>query len=50
LDMPKALQVHFNRPQLEQLLKEHCEQRKNWSWIIWSLYSVSSWYGKHVEQ
>ncbi len=50
LDMPKALQVHFNRPQLEQLLKEHCEQRKNWSWIIWSLYSLSSWYGKHVER
>lgn len=50
LDMPKPLQVHFNRPQLEQVLKEHCEQRKNWSWIIWSLYSVSSWYGKHVRQ
>ncbi|HPM30073.1 MAG TPA: asparagine synthase (glutamine-hydrolyzing) [Chryseolinea sp.] len=50
LDMPNALQVHFNRPQLEQLLKEHCEQRKNWSWIIWSLYSLSSWYGKHVER
>lgn len=50
LDMPKPLQVHFNRVQLEQLLKEHCEQREDWSWIIWSLYSVSSWYGKHVER
>lgn len=48
LDMPASLLAHFRRDQLEQILKEHCDKNKDWSWIIWSLYSLSVWHSKFV--
>jgi asparagine synthase (glutamine-hydrolysing) len=49
LDMPKQLAPFFNGKQMEQLLKEHCNSSYDWSWIIWSLYTLSSWYQHHAK-
>jgi asparagine synthase (glutamine-hydrolysing) len=46
LDMPAPLRTHFKRDQLEQILHEHCDKNKDWSWMIWSLYSLSVWHSK----
>ncbi|MDZ7648856.1 MAG: asparagine synthase-related protein [Cytophagales bacterium] len=46
LDMPAGLQTHFRRDQLEKILNEHCQDDKDWSWMIWSLYTLSAWHSK----
>ncbi len=48
LDMPAPLLAHFKRPQLEQMLKDHNDRNKDWSWMIWSVYTLSVWYSKFV--
>ncbi len=46
LDMPSSLSAHFKRDGMEQMLREHNEQNKDWSWMIWSLYTLSAWHSK----
>lgn len=46
LDIPAGLQTHFRRDQLEKILNEHCQTNKDWSWMIWSLYTLSAWHSK----
>jgi asparagine synthase (glutamine-hydrolysing) len=46
LDMPPPLLSHFKRRALERMLREHCDQGKDWSWMIWSLYALSAWHSK----
>ncbi len=46
LDMPAPLLAHFKRDQLEQILHQHCNEDKDWSWMIWSLYTLSAWHSK----
>jgi len=47
LDMPPGLLPFFDRKQILKLLQEHMQEKHDWSWFIWSLYSLVNWSSHH---
>lgn len=50
LDMPEELIQFFQKEQLEKMLHQHMQGAKDWSWMIWALYSLVNWYDTHFEK
>ena len=47
LNMPPDLDMHFNKQEIKNLLKQHFAGEHDWSWFIWALYSLVNWNGYH---
>ncbi len=47
MHMPSELNDHFNRKQIELLLKKHMVKQVDYSGIIWALYSLVNWHQQH---
>jgi asparagine synthase (glutamine-hydrolysing) len=47
LNMPAELAPLFNRQQIQKLLDEHKQSKHDWSWFIWSLYSLVNWHHQY---
>ncbi len=47
LEMPGDLSKFFNRKQIKQLLNQHFSGKEDWSWFIWTLYSLVNWSNHH---
>jgi len=47
MDMPSHLSVFFRQHKLEELLKEQMNDKKNWGWVTWAIYSLIKWDSTH---
>ena len=47
LNMPPDLAVFFDRKQVGNLLSQHFTGKEDWSWFIWTLYSLVNWNDHH---
>ncbi len=47
MNMPLHLAVHFNRPGIEKMLKQHENNLQDMTWLIWSLYTLVNWDAYH---
>ncbi len=47
LGMPSELKPFFDSDQIEKLLKQHYSGKIDWSWFIWSLFSLINWHSVH---
>jgi asparagine synthase (glutamine-hydrolysing) len=48
MDMPPRLASLFNKTVTEQIIKQHMDKQADWSWFIWSLYSLVNWEAFHL--
>jgi asparagine synthase (glutamine-hydrolysing) len=47
MNMPPELSACFNKKQLRKMLHGHIELNKDYSGIIWAVYSLVNWYNHH---
>jgi asparagine synthase (glutamine-hydrolysing) len=47
LDMPQHLAVYFKKQETENLLQQHMDGHRDWSWFIWAMYSLVNWDAHH---
>ena len=50
LNMPASLAVFFRKAEINNLLHEHFSGKQDWSWFIWTLYSLVNWSENHRDK
>lgn len=50
MDMPDELRCFFNMDQVEIMLRQHMSGKKDWSWMIWAVFTLVNWHDFHYRK